>query len=276
LSWIVGKEEKMTIKARFGLSAIVLAAMLCLSGSTDCSHGSDRPIAVSTPSQLDDPVQLRWSEDQGYLIPEIMLKGAVVLRIRAGAGGYTSEERGKIVAERLRAGLAAGTAFDSVGPGIVNGEVVVRLPTGILVTVDQGSVRANGTTALQLALAWSNSIRVGLGLRPLNLEEAYRKMNGEYLTAARASWYGSRFHGRPTASGEIYNQNIYTAAHRTLPFGSLVLVTNPVTSKTVLVRINDRGPFVAGRTIDLSRAAARAIGMEAAGVADVEIAVVGP
>lgn len=94
--------------------------------------------------------------------------------------------------------------------------------------------------------------------------------------AARASWYGPRFHGRPTASGEIYDQNVYTAAHRTLPFGTLVLVTNPTTKKSVLVRINDRGPFIPGRSIDLSRAAARAIGMEQAGVADIQMAIIGP
>ena len=84
-----------------------------------------------------------------------------------------------------------------------------------------------------------------------------------------ASWYGPGFHGRPTASGERFNTNALTAAHRTLPLGSRVLVTNRQTGRSVVVRINDRGPFVAGRVIDLSRAAARAIGIN--GVAPVTV-----
>lgn len=73
-----------------------------------------------------------------------------------------------------------------------------------------------------------------------------------------ASWYGPGFHGRKTASGERFNQNAYTAAHRTLPFGTVVSVTHK--GRTVQVRINDRGPFIKGRSIDLSKAAAMAIG----------------
>lgn len=73
-----------------------------------------------------------------------------------------------------------------------------------------------------------------------------------------ASWYGPGFHGKKTASGERFNQNAYTAAHKTLPFGTQVRVTYK--GRSVTVRINDRGPFIKGRTIDLSKAAARAIG----------------
>lgn len=73
-----------------------------------------------------------------------------------------------------------------------------------------------------------------------------------------ASWYGPGFHGKKTASGERFNQNALTAAHKTLPFGTRVKVTHK--GKSVIVRINDRGPFIKGRTIDLSKGAARAIG----------------
>ena len=90
-----------------------------------------------------------------------------------------------------------------------------------------------------------------------------------------ASWYGGGFHGRKTASGERYNMNALTAAHRSLPFGTRVLVTNARNGRSVEVRINDRGPFVGGRVIDLSRAAASAIGLTASGVAPVRIAVLG-
>ena len=88
-----------------------------------------------------------------------------------------------------------------------------------------------------------------------------------------ASWYGGKFHGRTTANGEKYNMWSLTAAHKTLPFGTRVKVTNTNTGGTVIVRINDRGPFVAGRVIDLSKAAANEIGM--GGLAPVKLTVLG-
>jgi rare lipoprotein A len=78
-----------------------------------------------------------------------------------------------------------------------------------------------------------------------------------------ASWYGNQHHGRKTASGERFNQYDFTAAHRTLPFGTRVVVIYE--GKSVVVRINDRGPFVGGREIDLSRAAAEKIGLDGVG-----------
>ena len=73
------------------------------------------------------------------------------------------------------------------------------------------------------------------------------------LGIMRASWYGPRFHGRLTANGEIYDQMGYTAAHKSLPFGTLLKLTNQKTNKSVVVRINDRGPYIPGRKIDLSK-----------------------
>jgi rare lipoprotein A len=89
-----------------------------------------------------------------------------------------------------------------------------------------------------------------------------------------ASWYGGKFQGRRTASGEIFDTRQLTAAHRTLPFGTRVRVTHLETKRSVVVRINDRGPFVEGRIVDLSQAAATAIGMGGAGVARVSLEVV--
>ncbi|HLK21319.1 MAG TPA: septal ring lytic transglycosylase RlpA family protein [Bryobacteraceae bacterium] len=86
-----------------------------------------------------------------------------------------------------------------------------------------------------------------------------------------ASWYGHPYHGRAAANGEIYDMEKLTAAHRTLPFGTMVRVTNLTNGKTVDVRIIDRGPFVAGRIIDLSHAAAQEIEMIGPGVAQVRL-----
>jgi rare lipoprotein A len=93
----------------------------------------------------------------------------------------------------------------------------------------------------------------------------------DFHQSGRASWYGRGFHGRRTANGERYDMHALTAAHRTLPLGSYVRVTNPATSRSVVVRINDRGPYARGRVIDLSMAAANVLDMRHAGTARVQI-----
>ncbi|MGQ9801591.1 MAG: septal ring lytic transglycosylase RlpA family protein [Candidatus Saccharicenans sp.] len=96
-----------------------------------------------------------------------------------------------------------------------------------------------------------------------------------YVETGTASWYGPEFHGRPTSSREIFDQNDLTAAHPSLPFGTMVLVTNLDNGRQVTVRINDRGPFLKGRVIDLSYAAARMLDMIGPGTARVRLEVVG-
>ncbi|MDX2348630.1 MAG: septal ring lytic transglycosylase RlpA family protein [Nitrospirota bacterium] len=91
-----------------------------------------------------------------------------------------------------------------------------------------------------------------------------------------ASWYGPSFHGKPSASGEPYDMWALTAAHRTLPFGTWVQVTKVETGKKVTVRINDRGPFIKGRIIDLSYGAARELAMIGEGTSDVSLTIVSP
>ncbi|MBW1667462.1 MAG: septal ring lytic transglycosylase RlpA family protein [Deltaproteobacteria bacterium] len=92
-----------------------------------------------------------------------------------------------------------------------------------------------------------------------------------FVQYGRASWYGRKFHGRLTASGEVYNMHALTAAHKTLPLGTVVRVVNLTNGKSAVVRVNDRGPFVKNRIIDLSYAAAKKIGLVGPGVAEVKI-----
>jgi rare lipoprotein A len=91
--------------------------------------------------------------------------------------------------------------------------------------------------------------------------------------AGIASWYGPRFHGKRAASGETFNENELTAAHRRLPFDTEVRVTNLANGRSVVVRINDRGPYVKGRILDLSRAAAEELGMVEPGIVKVKLEV---
>jgi len=95
----------------------------------------------------------------------------------------------------------------------------------------------------------------------------------EYLTRGtmKASWYGPRFHGKVTANGEIYDQMAFTAAHKSLRFGTLLKLTNKKNGKSVIVRINDRGPYIPGRQLDVSKAVAMELGMIQNGVAKLEV-----
>jgi rare lipoprotein A len=86
-----------------------------------------------------------------------------------------------------------------------------------------------------------------------------------------ASWYGPRFHGKETANGEVYDQMAFTAAHKKLKFGTLLKITNLKNDKSVIVRINDRGPYIPGRNLDLSKASALALGMMHRGVIKVKV-----
>ena len=95
----------------------------------------------------------------------------------------------------------------------------------------------------------------------------------KHACSGKASWYGPGFHGRTTANGESYDMYGISAAHKTLPFGTLVVVKRPDTRQEVIVRINDRGPYAKGRVIDLSYGAAHDLGMLQAGVVKVELQV---
>ena len=102
-------------------------------------------------------------------------------------------------------------------------------------------------------------------------EETPRPGQPETTQVVTASWYGPGFHGQETASGETFDQHALTAAHRTLPLGTEAKVTNLETGQSVTVTINDRGPYVPGRQLDLSQAAAKQIGLTKKGVAKVKI-----
>ncbi|MBU3933665.1 MAG: septal ring lytic transglycosylase RlpA family protein [Candidatus Omnitrophica bacterium] len=98
-------------------------------------------------------------------------------------------------------------------------------------------------------------------------------LTDRYAQVGVASWYGEEFRGKKTANGEIYDPDKLTAAHRSLPFGTVVKVTDMSNNRQVIVRINDRGPYKRGRIIDLSQAAARELGMVKKGLAKVKIKV---
>ena len=102
----------------------------------------------------------------------------------------------------------------------------------------------------------------------------YAKTEESFQDTGIASWYGAGHDGNRTASGEVFDMKSYTAAHNTIRFGTKVKVTNPANGRSVIVTINDRGPFVDGRIIDLSKAAAAEIGLMRKGIGKVRIEVI--
>ncbi len=122
-------------------------------------------------------------------------------------------------------------------------------------------------------VAQTNRITATEGIN-LDFQQGVEIAN-QAIYSGQATWYGPGFDGRRTANGEVFNSNALTAAHRSLPFGTKVRVTNMNNGRSVVVRINDRGPFTRGKIIDLSAGAARAINMINSGVAPVKVEVLG-
>ena len=155
-------------------------------------------------------------------------------------------------------------------PSLVDKTPSLMIGNRLLFAIERRLADQLGRSGDILALEWTNNLRIALRTKPLTLVQGQMKMYGLQPSTKKlsgiASWYGGYFHGRLTANGEIYNQDDFTVAHRTLPFNTFLKVTNLENNKSVIVRVNDRGPYIPPRSLDLSRTAARCLGSEYAGV----------
>ena len=151
----------------------------------------------------------------------------------------------------------------SVGPDYA----AVNVQDEILFVIDD---RFNAKRPDMAAVHWANRLRLAFKIPPLELATvqmlALGFTEGSQRFSGKASWYGPYFHGRLTATGEVFNQHHLTAAHPSLPFGTYLKVRNRLNQKTVVVRVNDRGPYISGRSLDLSYAAAQCLGSKEVGV----------
>ncbi|MGF1536655.1 MAG: septal ring lytic transglycosylase RlpA family protein [Elainellaceae cyanobacterium] len=149
-----------------------------------------------------------------------------------------------------------------------------------LFEVDSALSQQIGQTPEAIATTWVNALRTALDHAPLSAVDVAADLKQLSPTGPRlagvASWYGPYFHGRKTANGEIFNQNELTAAHPTLPFNTKLKVTNQLNGRSVMVRVNDRGPYIGRRTLDLSRRAARCLNSEVKGVVPFHATVLQP
>jgi rare lipoprotein A len=163
------------------------------------------------------------------------------------------------------------TAYLIAWRGTVAGIAMLALAASV--SAADAAPRVDGPALPQVAAVDSAAALAS----PATLEAEGRSATDQVLqqlTGGTASWYGAELAGRRTASGERFNPTEYTAAHRSLPFGSRVRVTFPHTGRSVVVRINDRGPFDRNRVIDVSQAAARDLGLTATGSGRVELALI--
>jgi rare lipoprotein A len=155
-------------------------------------------------------------------------------------------------------------------PGLVDKTPSLMIGNRLLFAIGRKLSDQLGRRGDILAMEWTNNLRIALRAKPLTLVQGQMEMYGLQFSTTKlsglASWYGGYFHGRLTANGEIYNQDDFTVAHRTLPFNTYLKVTNLENNKSVIVRVNDRGPYIAPRSLDLSRTAARCLDSEHTGV----------
>jgi|GEM_PF-2993770 rare lipoprotein A (peptidoglycan hydrolase) len=165
-------------------------------------------------------------------------------------------------------------------PSLLNATPVVKVKDEVLFWGDRRLMPLAQQNVELTAIAWVNNLRTALNVPKLSLVEAQSKMHALVPTnqhlKGTASWYGPYFNGRPTATGEIFNQNDLTAAHPSLPLGTYLKVTNLLTGNRVIVRINDRGPYWGDRSLDLSRQAAVCLNSELKGVVPYEAIVMQP
>ncbi|MFN8576826.1 MAG: septal ring lytic transglycosylase RlpA family protein [Candidatus Sericytochromatia bacterium] len=164
---------------------------------------------------------------------------------------------------------------DSILPAIRNGKYIARVNEKTIFSVDEKIAKTMKNDPAQLTMKWVNNLRLALGGNQVGyrVSRSLSVRSSSSSQVGYSSWYGSGFHGRPTASGEAYNMYKFTAAHRTLPLGTPILVTNLANGRSVMVKVNDRGPYAdtGNRVIDLSQAAFSAISPLGAGVIRIKI-----
>ncbi|MEM1252170.1 MAG: septal ring lytic transglycosylase RlpA family protein [Cyanobacteria bacterium P01_H01_bin.21] len=209
---------------------------------------------------------------QGVTTLQILLQGSVIGELSSvdGTEQVISSLKAMLVDEQIDP--------DAIAPILGGEQPAIRINDDVLVRVlhqemNETTPPVETQTSLGgewAAIAWSDQLRQQLGATPLdpgnvqvmlkNLQPSEQQLDGT------ASWYGPYFHGRLTANGETFNQNHLTAAHKSLPFNTVLQVRNLKNNQTVVVRINDRGPYIGKRSLDLSKAAAQCLGSETAGV----------
>lgn len=225
-------------------------------------------------------------EENGQECASVTINGEEIISYRGEIDGNSAEDRATSLAESIEHILDnEKDSIESFLPARegncaaikCNGKTVLKFA---LPATSSDNEEA-GKLAVKASLQVINALRNAVGASKMsdsinNYAEAaatgrLASMEGDDSFSGRASWYGPKFHGRKTSNGERFDQEGMTAAHRTLPFGTKLLVTNRSTGKSCVVKVNDRGPYKDNRVIDLSKGAARQLNMVSSGVAMVDV-----
>ncbi|HEY9889784.1 MAG TPA: septal ring lytic transglycosylase RlpA family protein [Candidatus Obscuribacterales bacterium] len=196
-------------------------------------------------------------------------------------GDIAGQVAAEKIAQQLRMLIREGKLEPAqLSPLIGSNFVGIAHRNDVLFVVDETMRSHPEVPATAIAVQWINNLRLAFDEEPLGLASIQMAAQGLSETPdtlyGTASWYGPGFHGRKTANGEIFDENALTAAHKTLPFNTYLKVTNRLNGKSVIVRINDRGPYVGQRSLDLSKAAAHCLGSTQRGVIPYEAVMLKP
>lgn len=242
-------------------------------GRYSSDHGASNLASQQSASQCDasQPGLTASSPAASQTIFQVRVKGHMVAEV-------PSHSHAKQIADQLKQALQdRDLSAAAVRPALIKSQPGAKADGEVLFVVSEQLAEDINQDSELLAIAWVNNLRTALGAQTLSVTEARTHMLGFVETdqtfSGLASWYGPYFHGRATATGEVFNENALTAAHRSLPFNTYLRVTNLHNDKVVTVRINDRGPYIEGRSLDLSRQAARCLQSETSGVVPFEAVV---
>lgn len=269
----VGSSKASATKVKMGMQQTTATAGSTIAAAKALEDVSASETFPSTPSESQPQPASKVEADAS------LSQSDPVLRAAAIAARINQLNREGVDAKAITVSWNAQT-----GKAVSTGErYAIKADKTLIAVVDASTMLPDSTRNLEKdALQATNRLRRILGnATPLSSVSGKPNSWSQIAVGAirqrlvgMASWYGPGFHGSPSASGEPFNQNALTAAHRTLPFGTQVLVTNMNNGLSVVVRINDRGPYAGDRVIDLSTAAARVLGLIQSGVAPVRLDVI--
>jgi rare lipoprotein A len=272
--------------------------------------GVVQPAKAIQPSDIQPEVVSNVWEDNNAEYASVSLNGKDLLTYKANIDNHSAEEKAEDLADKIK-DLMNDDKFDAnkLLPAKEGDLAVLKLDGSTVLKFDvsstvEGSKQAG--SALEQSLKLVNGIRVAMGVPAvpasflktgempaaapavaaapapaapssgkIDALAAFAKAIGSKFSG-HASWYGGKFHGRRTSDGSTFDQDGLTAAHRSLPFGTKLLVMNRKTGDSCVVQVNDRGPFVGDRVIDLSKGAAKRLNMLGSGVAVVDCMVLRP
>jgi Lytic transglycolase len=206
------------------------------------------------------------------LLPKAAFPSVFQVQMKGHAIAYLPTQAAAETLEQQINQLLQAPRFDpnTLSPALVNGVPVGKAGDTVLFEITPDLAASFDRNPTLLAIAWINQLRITLGAAPIALADAqsqmYHLLPSNKQLKGNASWYDPAFEGSPTATGETFDSSDLTAAHPTLPFGTYLKVTNQQTSDSVIVRVNDRGPYLSGRSLDVSSEAARCLNSQTAGV----------